>query len=55
MNILLYEMLKDIECDSEGKPTLEVIMSARDIAGNDSDTQRELDEIEEKIVCDDED
>ena len=51
MNILLYEMLSDIECDDEGKPTLEVINSAREIA--DQDMQKDLDEIEVEITKED--
>ena len=48
MNNLLYQMLAEIECDSKGRPTQEVIMSARDIA--DLELQRELDEVEEKVI-----
>jgi len=48
MNHLLYTMLAEIECDSKGRPTQEVIMSARDIA--DLELQRELDEVEEKLM-----
>ena len=47
MNNLLYTMLAEIECDDKGRPTQEVIMSARDIA--DLELQRELDEVEEKL------
>ena len=48
MNNLLYQMLAEIECDSKGRPTQEVIMSARDIA--DLEMQKELDEVEEKLM-----
>ena len=48
MNHLLYTMLAEIECDEKGRPTQEVIMSARDIA--DLDMQKELDEVEEKLM-----
>ena len=48
MNHLLYTMLAEIECDEKGRPTQEVIMSARDIA--DLEMQRELDEVEEKLM-----
>ena len=48
MNNLLYQMLAEIECDSKGRPTQEVIMSARDIA--DLEMQQELDEVEEKLM-----
>jgi len=44
-------MLAEIECDDEGKPTQEVIMSARDIA--DLEMQKDLDEIEEEITKED--
>lgn len=50
MNELLYMMLSEIECDSEGRPTQEVIMSARNIA--DLKLQKDLDEIEERIMSD---
>ena len=48
MNNLLYQMLAEIECDDKGRPTQEVIMSARDIA--DLEMQKELDEVEEKLM-----
>jgi len=48
MNNLLYQMLAEIECDDKGRPTQEVIMSARDIA--DLEMQRELDKVEEKLM-----